>query len=339
MRRVPTALLCSLLPGCAWRQGALQPKGPKAFEIIELGALFFWVSLVVLSLVVLAAVWAFARGAERAGAGNERLEPTLPNPEVEQRLTRAVAASTIVSLLLLAVLLVASIATGRNLAELAPPKPLRVKVTAHQWWWKIEYPGNAPEDQAVTANELHVPAGMPVELELSSADVIHSFWIPNLDGKHDLIPNHTIKTMLQADQPGAYAGRCAEFCGYQHAHMDLLLVAEPPSEFQAWLASQRQPAAEPQAPAEIRGREVVEHGPCALCHTVAGTKALGGVGPDLSHFASRRTLGAGAAAREREALKSWIANPAELKPGSQMPAINLPPDDLVAVVDYLESLR
>jgi cytochrome c oxidase subunit 2 len=336
MRR-PTLLLCLLSSGCVWRQGALQPKGPKAFEIIELGALFFWVSLVVLSLMVLAAVWSFARGARRAEHGG--FESETPNPEVERRLTRAVTASTVVSLVLLAVLLVASVATGRNLQDFAPPKPLRIKVTAHQWWWKIEYPGDAPQDQAVTANELHVPAGTPIELELTSADVIHSFWIPNLDGKHDLIPSHTIKTVLQADQPGAYAGRCAEFCGYQHAHMDLLLVAEPPSQFQAWLAAQRQPAAEPQTPTEIRGRELVEHGPCALCHTVAGTKALGGVGPDLSHFAGRRTLGAGAAAREREALKSWIANPAQLKPGSQMPPMELPPADLVAVVDYLESLR
>lgn len=335
--RQPTLLLCLLSSGCVWRQGALQPKGPKAFEIIQLGALFFWVSLVVLSLMVLAAVWSFARGARRAENGG--MESETPNPEVERRLTRAVTASTVVSLVLLAVLLVASVATGRNLQDFAPPKPLRIKVTAHQWWWKIEYPGDAPEDQAVTANELHVPAGTPVELELSSADVIHSFWIPNLDGKHDLIPSHTIKTLLQADQPGAYAGRCAEFCGYQHAHMDLLLVAETPSQFQAWLSAQRQPAAEPQTPTEIRGREVVEHGPCALCHTVAGTKALGGVGPDLSHFAGRRTLGAGAAAREREALKSWIANPAQLKPGSQMPAIELSSADLVAVVDYLESLR
>jgi cytochrome c oxidase subunit 2 len=315
----------------------LQPKGPKASEIVQLGAVFFWICLVVLSLVVAAAIWAFWRGARRAST--EGRAPLTPDQASERRLTRAVSVSTIVSILLLAVLLVASVATGRTLADFAPPKPLRVKVTAHQWWWKIEYPGDKPEDQAVTANELHVPAGMPVELELSSADVIHSFWIPNLDGKHDLIPSHIVKTMIQADMPGAYAGRCAEFCGYQHAHMDLLLVAEPPSEFQAWLAKQRQPAAEPQTPAEIRGREVVEHGPCALCHSIAGTKALGGVGPDLSHFAGRRTLGAGAAAREREALKSWIANPQQLKPGSQMPAVPLPPADLAAVVDYLETLR
>jgi cytochrome c oxidase subunit II len=335
--RSGVAALALLLNGCAWRQGALQPLGPKAFDIWRLGGVFFWISCVVLVLVVVTAVWAFARGTRRAQLPS--LDPLLLSAATEQRLTRAVAASTLVSLLLLAVLLVASVATGQNLADFAPPKPLRVKITAHQWWWKIEYPGDKPEDQAVTANELHVPAGVPVELELTSADVIHSFWLPNLDGKHDLIPSHTVKTVIQADMAGAYSGRCAEFCGYQHAHMDLLLIAQPPSEFQAWLATQRQPAAEPQTATELRGREIVEQSACALCHSVSGTKALGGTGPDLSHFAGRRTLAAGAAAREREALKNWIANPQQLKPGSQMPAIDLSQADLTAVVDYLETLR
>ena len=232
-------LLALFTSGCAWRQGALQPLGPKALAIARLGGLFFWIALVVLAAVVLAAVWAFARGARQAERAADL--PTVPNERIERRLTQAVGASTVVSLLLLATLLVASVATGRGLEELAPPKPIRIKVTAYQWWWKIEYPGKAPNDWAVTANELHVPAGRPVELELVSGDVIHSFWIPNLDGKHDLIPSHTIKTMILADLPGDYSGRCAEFCGYQHAHMDLLLVAQEPAEFEAWLASQRLP--------------------------------------------------------------------------------------------------
>jgi cytochrome c oxidase subunit 2 len=250
-----------------------------------------------------------------------------------------VSASTVVAVLLLAIMLVASIATGRNLRDFAPPKPLRVKITAHQWWWRIEYPGDRPDEQVVTANELYVPAGQPVELELTSADVIHSFWIPNLDGKHDLIPSHVLKTQILAELPGAYAGRCAEFCGYQHAHMDLLLVAKPPGEFQAWLAQQRGPGAEPQTASERRGQELVERGPCALCHTIAGTKALGGTGPDLTHFASRATLAAGAAPNDRQSLTSWLRAPNSLKPGAQMPAVALGPDDLAAVVGYLESLR
>jgi cytochrome c oxidase subunit 2 len=337
MTRAAPALFSLCLSGCAWRQGALQPLGPKALWIAELGALFFWIALTVLSLMVIAALWACWRGTRNADAAEEPLRA--PAPTTERQLTRAVAASTVVSLVLLAVMLVASVATGRNLADFAPVRPLRVKVTGHQWWWYIEYQGRHPDEQVVTANELHVPAGIPVELELTSADVIHSFWIPNLDGKHDLIPSRTVKTIIQADAPGAYAGRCAEFCGYQHAHMDLLVVAEPPEKFRAWLAAQGQPASEPQTPGERRGRELVETGACATCHTVAGTQALGGVGPNLSHLASRRTLATGAAALDAQSLRDWIQNPQRLKPGTQMPAVNLSADDLSAVVAYLETLR
>lgn len=323
--------------GCVWRQGALQPKGPKALAIAELGALFFWISLVVLALVVGSALWAFVRGARHAGKADQ--PPILPSEQTERQLARAVGASTVVAVVLLAILLISSIATGRNLSAFAPAKPLHIRITGHQWWWKIEYPGATPDQQVVTANELHVPVGQPVELELISADVIHSLWLPNLDGKHDLIPNHVLKTRLQADTPGAYFGRCAEFCGYQHAHMDLILIAQTPTEFAAWLAGQRLPAIEPTTPETERGRAIVEQSPCALCHTISGTRALGSTGPDLSHFASRRSLGAGAAVRNRATLANWLRNPQELKPGNQMPAVELSSADLAAVVDYLESLR
>jgi cytochrome c oxidase subunit II len=329
--------LALVLAGCTWRQGALQPLGPKAVSIARLGGLFFWVSLAVLVAVVSAAVWAFVRGARRHVPGDEA--PLALDASAEQRVTRAVAASTGVSLVLLAFLLVASVATGQGLADFAPPAPLRVKVTAYQWWWKVEYPGRSPEEQVVTANELHVPAGRPVELELVSGDVIHSFWIPNLDGKHDLIPSHTVKTLIQADLPGDYAGRCAEFCGHQHAHMDLLLVAQTPTEFEAWLAAQRMPARDPSTASQQRGRELVEQSACRLCHSLSGTKALGGTGPDLSHLASRRTLAAGAAQLDRDALRRWLQNPQQLKPGTKMPAVALADAEREAMLDYLESLR
>jgi cytochrome c oxidase subunit 2 len=326
-----------LLSGCMWQKGALEPLGPKASAIARLGGLFFWIAVGVFSLVVVAAVWAFVRG---AGRRRDRDDEPLPTDALtELRLTRAVGASTLVSLLLLALLLVASVATGQDLADFAPPKPLLVKITAYQWWWKIEYPGQKPEDLVVTANELHVPVGRPVELELLSGDVIHSFWIPNLDGKHDLIPSHRLKTMLQADAPGDYPGRCAEFCGYQHAHMDLLLVAQPPSEFEAWLGAQWQHAHEPSSVSEQRGRELLEQRACRLCHNVSGTKALGGVGPDLTHLASRRTLAAGVSAMDRAALRSWLQNPQRAKPGTKMPAVDLMPDELESMLDYLGSLQ
>jgi len=321
-----------LLSGCALRQGALQPLGPKAHSIAQLGALFFWVALLVWLAVVAAAIFAFVRGSRRR---EDARAPTTTDAATERRLTSAVGASTLVSLLLLALLLVASVVTGRGLADFAPPRPLRVKVTAYQWWWKIEY----PESGVVTANELHVPAGQPVELELVSADVIHSFWVPSLDGKHDLIPSHTVKTVIQADTLGDYGGRCAEFCGPQHAHMDLLLVAEAPSAMLAWLAAQREPAREPQSPRQLRGRALLEQTPCRGCHNVSGTEALGGVGPDLTHFASRRTLAAGAAPLDRASLRLWLREPQVLKPGTKMPAVAMSADDREALLDYLESLQ
>jgi cytochrome c oxidase subunit II len=326
----------ALLLACAWRRGALEPHGPKASAIGSLGSLFFWITLFVFVAVVAAAVWAFWRG--RRTSPNEST-PAMATAETEKQTERVVGASTAVSVILLALLLVASISTGRRLSDFAPAKPLHVKVTAYQWWWRIEYPGKTPDEAVVTANELHVPAGVPVELELQSADVIHSFWIPNLDGKHDLIPNHVYKTLIQADAPGEYGGRCAEFCGYQHAHMDLLLIAEPPSRFATWLSAQRAPAAAPSTLKTRQGQQVFERGPCALCHNISGSQAQGSPGPDLSHFASRRTLAAGAATRTRAALVSWIQDPNQLKPGSHMPAVRLIGDDLAAVVDYLETLK
>jgi cytochrome c oxidase subunit 2 len=336
MKLAQAVFYAPLAAGCAWRQGALQPLGPRAATIAELGALFFWITLLVLASILMAAAWAFARGARRSG---DTAAPQLLDAAVERKLEKAVWVSTLVALLLLAVLLVASVATGQKLADFEANRPLRVKVTGHQWWWKLEYPGEKPSDLVVTANELHVPVGTPIELELTSADVIHSFWVPNLHGKRDLIPSHTTKLVFQADSPGRYAGRCAEFCGYQHTHMDIVIVAETPTEFGAWLAGQRDYAREPTTPQAARGKQLVESRACALCHTVSGTRALGGTGPDLSHFASRSTLGAGAAARDAEALRHWIENPQALKPGVQMPAVPLSRDDLAAVVTYLEGLQ
>ncbi|HYP87258.1 MAG TPA: c-type cytochrome, partial [Polyangiaceae bacterium] len=327
MIRASRAALGFLLAGCSWQQGALQPRAPKALAIARLGDFFFWIELVVWCAVVGAAIWAFSRAARRDRRGDEPLAAPSDSQQ-EHKLSRAVGASTVVSLLLLAVMLVASIATGRSLSDFGASPPVRIKVTAHQWWWTIEYLGRSPDERVVTANELYLPAGQPVELELTSADVIHSFWIPNLDGKHDLIPSHVVKTRMVAEKPGVYSGRCAEFCGYQHAHMDLLAVAVTPTQFEAWLAGQRQPGAEPRTETQRRGRELVEGEPCALCHNIAGTRALGGVGPDLTHFASRATLAAGSAPNDREALARWLRAPAALKPGAQMPAVPLSAADL-----------
>jgi cytochrome c oxidase subunit 2 len=178
-----------------------------------------------------------------------------------------------------------------------------------------------------------------VQLELSSPDVIHSFWIPNLIAKHDAVPGYTVTTFLRADKPGAYVGQCAEFCGYQHANMRFTVTAESPEKFAVWLSSQRQPPPPPKTPSQKRGQQVFFGASCSMCHTIAGTPARATVGPNLSHIASRPTIGAGALPNNRGNLAGWILDPQRVKPGTRMPQNNLAPADLQALLDYLETLK
>jgi cytochrome c oxidase subunit 2 len=212
-------------------------------------------------------------------------------------------------------------------------------VTGHQWWWEFEYLHPQPSLSVTTANELHLPVGRPVVFRLQSADVIHSFWVPNLHGKIDLIPGRQTATWLQADRPGVSRGQCAEYCGAQHAHMALSVIAEPAGDFERWLAGQRAVAPAPSTPEQSRGLAVVERGPCAMCHTIRGTAAGARLGPDLTHFATRSTIGAGTAPNTRGHLAGWIADPQRLKPGNRMPPTGLSPADLQAVLAYLEILK
>jgi cytochrome c oxidase subunit 2 len=184
-----------------------------------------------------------------------------------------------------------------------------------------------------------VPTGRPIRLLLESADVIHSFWVPRLQGKKDLIPGHPAKLTFRVDHPGTFTGQCTEFCGLQHAHMGLTVIAEPPEQFEAWAKAQRRAPPEPATERQKHGRTVLESKTCAMCHTVAGTRARSRVGPILTHFASRGTIAAGAAPNERARLAEWIRDPQKLKPGTLMPANALSPADLEALLDYLESLK
>ena len=222
---------------------------------------------------------------------------------------------------------------------LSPPEPasaVTIEVTGHQWWWEVRY----PEEQVVTANEIHIPVGRPVRVDMTSADVIHSFWVPELHGKMDMIPGRTDVIWLQTDVPGSYRGQCAEFCGLQHAKMALYVVAEPPETFAAWLDQQRQPAAEPTEPPAQRGRALAA-GLCIQCHTIrTGDAAVGGsFGPDLTHVGSRRTLAAATLPNTREHLAEWLADPQSSKPGNKMPNLQLDVESVQALVAYLESLR
>jgi cytochrome c oxidase subunit 2 len=241
---------------------------------------------------------------------------------------------TVVPILIVFVLITTTTRSTYEIQAAAPPSDaLQVRVVGHQWWWEFHYPGLG----VVTANELHLPARTATYLTLESADVVHSFWIPQLAGKTDVIPNRRNVMWLTPWEPGTYLGQCAEFCGTQHAHMLLRVIAHPPDEFQRWAAAQRQPAA--MDPAAAAGRQVFEATACVNCHAVRGTGADGRFGPDLTHLMSRQTLGAGVAPNDAVSLRSWVADPAHLKPGVLMPAMQLGDTELDQVVAYLTTLR
>jgi cytochrome c oxidase subunit 2 len=219
--------------------------------------------------------------------------------------------------------------------------PPQIVVTGHQWWFQAVYrfPGQSNLDIS-TATELHIPTGRPITIQLQSQDVIHSFWIPKLHGKVDMIPGQQNYIRIQADKPGLYQGECAEFCGAEHAMMRLLVVAQTPENYQRWLEAQRAPAHEPTDPDAVHGKGVFLTAACPLCHTVRGTGALGNVGPDLTHIGSRETIAGGAYANNKANLEAWITHAQSLKPGVQMPNLTaFKGKDLRSLADYLESLR
>jgi cytochrome c oxidase subunit 2 len=216
----------------------------------------------------------------------------------------------------------------------------QIRVTGRQWWFQVEYRmGNASEWMS-TATEIHIPVGRPVEIELATADVIHSFWVPPLHGKVDLVPGMVNHIRLQADRPGRYPGECAEYCGKQHANMKLYVIAEPVEQFNRWLDAQRQPAEEPMTDEVRSGQQIVVQGSCALCHTVRGTPALGRVGPDLTHLASRQTIAGGMLPNNIANLHAWVTHAQSLKPGAEMPDLNqFTGDQLHDLVAYLRTLH
>lgn len=311
---------------------ALDPAGPQAARIADL----FWVQLglcgAVYVLVISTLVWAVLR----------RRRPAPGDEVAEKRVRTAVAGATAVTIATMVSLLFASVSTGRALDGLGgegAEEPLVIQITGHQWWWEIRYPDPDPDQEATTANELHIPVGRAVRLELKSADVIHSLWIPELHGKRDLIPSYPSALLLRADRAGTYFGQCAEFCGTQHANMRITVIAEPQAKLDAWLQHLRSPAEEPASAEAKRGKEVFLGGPCAMCHTVSGTRAAATRGPDLTHVASRQTIAAGTRPNTRGHLAGWVLDPQSTKPGNMMPSTSLGGDDLQALLAYLETLR
>ena len=325
---------------------ALDPRGPAAAEIARIWWILLWtaVAVSVIVFVLLAVAIVRARASARA---RDRVEGPLgdgedaagPDAGDERRERRTTAFVLIGGGVIPAVILIgATILTLSGLAvfdQTPGDERLTITVRGHMFWWEVEYPDHG----VVTANEIHVPVGQRVRVELESADVIHSFWVPQLHGKLEMIPGKTNVIIMEADEAGTYFGKCAEFCGQQHANMEMLFIAQPEDEFEAWLANQASDAVEPSDELTRRGREVFVASACSGCHTIRGVSTGAAVGPDLTHLASRRTLAARTLPNVRGNLGGWILDPQGIKPGSNMPAVELEGDDFLALLAYLGELR
>jgi len=327
--RLPVVLAAAAAASCTGNQNVFNPAGPAAREIAGLGFFLFAVCGAIYGLVMGALLWALLR----------RRRESDGLPQTERTLTRTVVMAVGATIVILLVFMISSVVAGRGLTSPRGPGAVTVDVVGHQWWWEFQYRDITPSDFVTSPNELHIPVGVPIHIKAISRDVVHSFWVPNLHGKRDLIPGQVTNFWIQADKPGVYRGQCAEFCGHQHAHMAFAVVAEPAEKFQAWIQHQRQVAAAPRTDQERRGQEVFLQTTCVMCHTVRGTPAGARVGPELTHVASRLTLAAGTLPNTRGHLAGWIINSQSVKPGNRMPPNPLSPDDAQAVLAYLRSLR
>jgi cytochrome c oxidase subunit 2 len=325
--------------GCSGNECALNPAGIQASQISNLWWFFFLITAAVYLLVLLFLLIAIFKFWGRPAPRSDDKTLVLVEERREKRIGVVVGTATGVTVLLLFLLLMGDVFTGVSLHSLGAKVPVSIKVTGHQWWWEVRYESTTPSNIVETANEIHIPVGKPIQFKLDSTDVIHSFWIPNLHGKKDMIPGHPTATWLRADRAGTYYGRCAEYCGLQHAHMRLVIVAEEPDKYDHWLAEQRKPAAEPKSNEEKHGRDVFLTSSCIMCHTIQGTVAGARLGPGLTHVANRTMLAAGRLKNNRGSLGRWILDPQHLKPGVLMPQNQFEPADFHALLDYLEILK
>jgi cytochrome c oxidase subunit 2 len=320
-------------------QSMWHAAGSNSDHIREL-AILFGILLTVIFLIVIAIALLSIRRRHQ-GIEQEPLEGShQPSAGTEAKLRRLVTIASVVTVLILLVLTIVSVSVGKIVsASVAPANSLFVEVTGTQWWWKIRYASSDPSRILDTANEIHIPVGRPVAIRGNAVDVIHSFWVPSLQGKRDLIPGRTTVEWLQADRTGEYRGQCAEFCGLQHAHMAFWVVAEPQEQFNAWMNHQLQPAVEPFNDDTRRGQSIFLRSACILCHTIRGTDAAAQIGPDLTHFGSRKTIAAGTLPNTKGNLAGWIADPQNIKPGTHMATVPIQPADMQPLIDYLESLQ
>jgi cytochrome c oxidase subunit II len=315
--------------GCGGSQSTLDPASKPARDIADV-----WWVLLVGSAVVFAVVLALVvvvlirrHGDVEPGTLEGRRLPTV----------LVGVGGVLVPFVVLAALFALTLGTMSTTSSAAgaSSSALTIEVTGRQWFWDVTYPGH----DLRTANEIHVPVGKTVTIVARTGDVIHSFWVPQLNRKIDMIPGRSNRIRLRAERAGVFRGQCAEFCGLQHAHMALLVVAEPPAEFAAWLARESRAPPPPATQEEVRGQQVLLGSSCVYCHTVEGTNASGVIGPSLSHVASRRTLAAGTLANTPGSLAGWILDPQHAKPGNRMPATSLTGPQLQELLAYLRTLK
>ncbi|MGG2396002.1 cytochrome c oxidase subunit II [Pseudomonas sp. SH1-B] len=308
-------------------QSVLAPRSEAAELIATLTWWMIGTFTVVFLLVMLLAGIALWRGMHARASLSERASRNL-----------VLLGGVVVPSFILVALVIGSILVGQASSGAQGDAELTAEITGNRWWWRIRYFDREGRLLAETANELHLPAAETVRLVLEAKDVIHSFWAPNLDGKTDMIPGISNERWLRIDQPGVYRGQCAEFCGDQHTLMAVRIEVQAQPAFRRWLEHQGQPAvADAQDMGEAR-RLFSERG-CADCHSVRGTAATGLLGPDLTHLASRQTLAAATLPNNRGHLAGWINDPQSSKPGALMPATRLQPEELQALLDYLQALR
>jgi len=319
--------------GCAWAPMTyMRTFGPAADPVTSLG----WGLTIISALVIIIIAGLLLKATLRARAtavGLSSIAITRPGGGA-----RWIYIGTGVSTVILLGLVIWTMFTLAAIAN-APQAPLfTIEIRAHQWWWEARYIDGASDRTFVTANELHIPVGKPVQLRLIGDDVIHSFWIPALAGKTDVIPGQTNLAWLEASALGTYRGQCTEYCGAQHAHMAEFVIADTAADFTSWWNHQLTTAPSPTSEPSIRGESVfLAH--CAACHAVRGTGAGGILGPDLTHIMSRATLGAGTVPNDPQSLREWINNAQAVKPGSRMPTLDLPREDLAAVTAYVQTLH
>jgi cytochrome c oxidase subunit 2 len=330
MRLGITLFLVMAIAGCT-PYSIFDPAGEQAQWLATLG----WWLVGLVSFIILVMGGLLLWGALRRRGS---LDTHLP-VDVDGGKRWILIGGVAIPVIVLSGLFVVTLVTLRVLPGNPEAAEINIHVTAHQWWWEADYLHESPSENFKTANEIHIPVGQPVRIKLTSADVIHSFWAPRLHGKLDAIPGHDNYIMLEANEPGVYRGECAEYCGVQHTNMRFVVVAQPPEEYRAWVARQRQPARPPAEPLLAKGMEAFETYACAMCHSIRGTKARGEVAPDLTHFGSRLHI-AGVMPNTRARLQAWIVNAQAHKPGVHMPTLDqFDGPTLNALAAYLESLK